>query len=226
MHIAAIQQHIDAGFDEVYVAQIGPDQQGMLDFYAREVVPHVGRPSRPVGRENDRVTVYALGSAVPRIDASAYIHPDATVVGDVVIGPESSVWARAVVRGDAGRVRIGARSSVQDGAVVHSVPGCPTVVGDDVTIGHLSVLRGCRLEDGTLVGSGASVLPGALVCVGAVVASGAVVPRDLVVPQHETAVGAPATLSAKAFDPRLIRAARDTALAAARRHRTELRSLD
>jgi len=176
-------------------------------------------------REDRAVPVYALGAILPRIHATAFIHPDATVVGDVVVGPEASVWARAVLRGDEGGVRVGARSSVQDGSVVRGAPDVPAVVGEDVTIGHLCVLVGCRLEDATLVGHGAAVLIGALVRQGGVAAAGAVVPRGLVVPPHETAVGAPASLSSKAFDPRLIWDARDDALAAARRHREGLRLL-
>ena len=82
------------------------------------------------------VPVYALGTLVPDIDPAAYVHPDAVVIGAVTIGPESSVWPGAVLRGDDGEIRIGARTSIQDNAVLHTTTHDPTVVGDDCVIGH------------------------------------------------------------------------------------------
>src|SRR5688572_15118345 len=82
--------------------------------------------------------VYRLGDAVPSIDPTAYVSPEAVIIGDVVLGPEASVWPCAVLRGDTGTIRIGARTSIQDGAVLHTTREHPTVVGDDCTIGHLA----------------------------------------------------------------------------------------
>ena len=81
--------------------------------------------------------VYALGDIEPRIDPTAYVHPEAVVIGNVEIGPESSVWPNAVIRGDDNLISIGARTSVQDNAVLHCADGFPTIIGDDVTLGHL-----------------------------------------------------------------------------------------
>ena len=107
--------------------------------------------------------IYRLGDLVPDIHPEAYVHPDAVVIGDVVLGSESTVWPGAVLRGDFGRIVVGARSSVQDGTVIHAGPRFPTVVGDGCVIGHLAHLEGCTLEDGSLVGSGSVVLHFAVV---------------------------------------------------------------
>ena len=94
------------------------------------------------------MAIYALGDLVPQIDPTAYVHPDATVIGDVVIGPESTVWPRAVLRGDYGRITVGARTSIQDGSVIHSTLLHPTVIGDDCVIGHLVHMECCTIENG------------------------------------------------------------------------------
>src|SRR5271155_4660806 len=102
--------------------------------------------------------IYRLGNLVPTVDSQAYVHPDAVVIGGVTIGSEASVWPSAVLRGDYCTITVGARTSVQDGTVIHAGPGFPTVVGDGCVIGHLAHLEGCTLEDDCLVGSGSVVL--------------------------------------------------------------------
>jgi carbonic anhydrase/acetyltransferase-like protein (isoleucine patch superfamily) len=92
------------------------------------------------------VPIYALGTQVPSIDPTAYVHPDAVVIGSVTIGPESTIWAGAVLRGDDGNIVIGARTSIQDGTVIHTTPMYPTTVGDDCVIGHIVHLEGCTIE--------------------------------------------------------------------------------
>ena len=104
------------------------------------------------------MALYALGDLEPRIDPTAYVHPLAVVIGNVELGPEASVWPHAVLRGDDGLIRIGARSNVQDGAVIHCTPNFPTIVGDDCTVGHLAHLEGCTVYDGSLIGVGSVVL--------------------------------------------------------------------
>ncbi len=105
----------------------------------------------------------AIGEQRPRVDASAWIAPTATVVGDVVVGAESSVWYSAVIRADMEAIRIGARTNVQDGCALHADPGFPLGVGDGVSIGHNAVLHGCTVEDGVLIGMGPVVLHGAVI---------------------------------------------------------------
>jgi carbonic anhydrase/acetyltransferase-like protein (isoleucine patch superfamily) len=109
------------------------------------------------------VAIYALGDRVPRIDPTAFVHPDAVIIGDVEIGAEASVWPGAVLRGDDGAIRIGARTSIQDGSVLHCTPSLPTVVGAECVVGHIVHLEGCTIEDGALVGNGAVVLHRAVV---------------------------------------------------------------
>jgi carbonic anhydrase/acetyltransferase-like protein (isoleucine patch superfamily) len=134
-----------------------------------------------------------FGGKAPGIDASVFLAPGCAVVGDVEIGPGSSVWFGAVVRGDVNFVRIGARTNIQDQAVVHVTGGShPTVIGDDVTVGHQAVLHGCTVKDRCLIGIGAIVLDGAVVGEEAMVGAGALVPPGMVVPARALVMGAPA----------------------------------
>lgn len=128
----------------------------------------------------------------PQIHPSAYIAPTATIIGDVVIEAEASVWFGAVIRGDHGRIHIGPRSSVQDNVVVHVNGRSNTLVDADVTIGHGAVLEGCHLHAGVLVGMNATVLSGAVVEAGALIAAGAVVGENQRIPAGMLAVGVPA----------------------------------
>ena len=140
------------------------------------------------------MAIYALGDQVPDIHPSAFVHPDATIIGSVTVGPESSVWPGAVLRGDGGRIVIGARTSVQDGCVLHTTPESPTVVGDDCVVGHLVHLEGCTVEDRCLLGVGSVVLHRVVVGTGATVAANAVVLNDMVVPPGAVAMGVPARI--------------------------------
>ena len=111
--------------------------------------------------------IYALGERVPSIHPDAFVHPDATIIGDVRLGAESSVWPGAVLRGDFGTVIIGSRTSIQDGTVVHAIPQLPTVVGSGCVVGHLVHLEGCEIEDSCLIGSNSVVLHRAIIRTGA-----------------------------------------------------------
>ena len=172
------------------------------------------------------MAIYALGDVHPSIDPTAYVHPDATVIGNISLGPGTTVWPQAVLRGDYGVITIGARTSVQDGAVLHATPAHPTVVGDDVVIGHLAHLECCTVHDGALIGTGSIVLHRAVIESGALVGAGAVVPNDMVVPSRAMALGVPAKLRPDSVD------AADTLRNAAEyvrngeRFRRELRRLD
>ena len=136
---------------------------------------------------------FAPGLAhAPRIAASAWVHPAATVIGLVVLGEDVSVWPGAVLRADRDRITIGAGTNVQDGAVLHCDPGKPCTIGARVTIGHRAVVHGCTVEDGALVGIGAIVLNDAVVGAGALVAAGAVVPEGMVIPPRTLVAGVPA----------------------------------
>jgi carbonic anhydrase/acetyltransferase-like protein (isoleucine patch superfamily) len=173
------------------------------------------------------VTVYALGDRTPEIHPSAYIHPDAVVIGSVWIGPESSVWPGAVLRGDDGEIHIGARTSIQDGCVLHCAPHLPTVVGDECVIGHMVHLEGCVIEDGSLVGNGAVVLHQAVVRAGSLVGSNAVVTNGMEVPSGHMALGVPAKIRPGGDDLEAgIRMGMESYVARAQRYRQELRRID
>ena len=109
------------------------------------------------------MAIYALGDMVPEIHPDAWVHPEAVVIGDVTIGADSTIWPCAVLRGDNGGIRIGERTSIQDGTVIHCIPTRPTIVGDDCVIGHIVHLEGCTIESNSLVGNGSVVLHEAIV---------------------------------------------------------------
>jgi carbonic anhydrase/acetyltransferase-like protein (isoleucine patch superfamily) len=172
------------------------------------------------------MAIYAIGDRVPEIDPSAFVHPDATVIGSVVLGPESSVWPQAVVRGDYGSIFVGARTNVQDGAILHATGDLDTVVGDDVVIGHLAHLEGCRVEDKALIGVGSAVLHRAVIGSGATVGAGAVITNDMKVPPAALAVGVPAIIKPDRSSADLITATAGMYVLNARRYREQLRRLD
>lgn len=138
--------------------------------------------------------IYALGDLVPEIHPEAFVHPDAVVIGDVRIGAQSSIWPCAVLRGDAGWIEVGERTSIQDGSVLHTTPEHPTVVGDDCTIGHIVHLEGCTIESGSLVGSGSVVLHRVVVRSGAIVGANSVILNGMEVPPGALAVGSPVVI--------------------------------
>lgn len=177
-------------------------------------------------RYRRRMPIYALAGTEPSIDSSAYIHPDAVIIGDVRIGAESSVWPGAVLRGDDGYISIGARTSIQDNSVLHTTPADPTVVGDDCVIGHIVHLEGCEVEDGAMVGNGAMVLHRSVVGSGAIVAANSVVLYDVHVPPGALAVGSPATVKEGRARSELISLAAESYRLRAGRFHRELRRLD
>ncbi|MCF7550201.1 gamma carbonic anhydrase family protein [Pseudonocardia sp. WMMC193] len=140
------------------------------------------------------MAVYALGDAEPDIHPTAYVHPDAVVIGNVTLGAEASVWPTAVLRGDDGYITVGARTSIQDGSIIHTTAHQPTLIGDRVTVGHNVHIEAADISDDALISSGSVVLNGSTVGEGAIVAAGAVVSPGFAVPAHRMAVGVPARL--------------------------------
>ncbi len=137
--------------------------------------------------------IVAYDGKRPQLAPTVWLAPGCVVVGDVIIGEGSSVWFQTVVRGDVNSIRIGARTNVQDLSMVHVTSGKhPTVIGDDVTIGHRAVLHGCTVLDRCLIGIGAVVLDGAVVGPDAMVGAGALVPPGFVVPPGTLVLGSPA----------------------------------
>lgn len=138
------------------------------------------------------MAIYEYDGHRPELHDSVYVAEDATVIGKVVLGEGSSVWPQAVLRGDNERIEIGAGSNVQEGAVLHSDPGFPLRVGNDVTLGHQVMLHGCSIGDGSLIGIQAVILNGAVIGHNSVVGAGAVVTEGKVFPDNSLILGAPA----------------------------------
>lgn len=141
------------------------------------------------------VGLYALDGLVPSVAPDAWVAPSAAVIGDVVIGSRSSVWFHCVVRGDTNRIRIGARSNIQDGSILHVNAGqFPCLIGDDVTVGHAAIVHACTLHDRAFVGMGATVLDGAVIEEGGMLAAGALLTPNKRIGPNELWAGSPAKL--------------------------------
>lgn len=138
------------------------------------------------------MAVYALGDREPVLGEDVYIHPDATVIGDVRLGDGVSVWPGAVLRGDYGTITVGARTNIQDGAVIHCTFTEPTVLGAGCVVGHNAHVEGAVVGDDVLIASGSVVLNGSTVGDGSIVGAGAVVPYKSQIPARSMAVGIPA----------------------------------
>ena len=172
------------------------------------------------------MTIYALGAKSPTIDPTAFVHPDAVIIGDVTIGPESSVWPTAVLRGDFGAIRVGSQTSIQDGTVIHCTASLDTVIGSRCIVGHNAHLEGCTILDDSLIGSGSIVLHRALVGPNALVGANAVVGNDKVVPAFARALGVPAIITENVVPQGAFEAGKDVYVAASHTYRAELRRLD
>jgi len=132
---------------------------------------------------------------MPAVHATAFVDASAQVIGDVEIGADSSVWMHAVVRGDVNAIRIGARTNLQDGVVVHVMHEThATAIGDDVTVGHSAVIHGCTVADRVLIGMGAIVLNGASIGSDSLVAAGSLVTEGARFPPRSLVMGAPARI--------------------------------
>lgn len=170
--------------------------------------------------------IYALGDSEPTIDPTAFVHPDAVLIGDVRIGPEASIWPGAVLRGDGGGyIDIGAQTSIQDNSVLHTVPGSPTTVGNRCLIGHIVHLEGCTINDGAMVGNAAMVLHRSVIGTGAIVAANSVVLYDVEVPPGALAVGSPALIKEGRANAAMIEIGVASYLERARSYPTDLRRI-
>jgi len=128
----------------------------------------------------------------PEIAASAYIDASAVIIGDVTIGEDSSVWPLCVVRGDVNYIRIGKRTNIQDGSVLHVMKEqYPLILGDDVTVGHAATLHGCTIESNVLIGMRVTILNGAVIGTGSIIAAGSLIPERTLIPAGSLVMGAP-----------------------------------
>ena len=169
--------------------------------------------------------IYDLGDRKPRSKA-LFVAPDAAVIGEVELGEDSSVWYGAVLRGDTEPIRIGARSNIQDGTVVHTDDGFPTTVAEDVTVGHNVILHGCTIGPGCTIGMGAILLNGSRVGANSLVAAGALLPEGREYPSDSLIMGVPARAVRELTDDERARVAEgsDVYQQRAREHRDQLRT--
>ena len=138
------------------------------------------------------MTIRPYQGKLPEIAKSAYIDPAAIIIGDVKIGEDSSIWPLTVVRGDVNYIRIGARTNIQDGSILHVMKDeYPLILGDDITVGHSVTLHGCTVESRCLIGMRATILNGVIVGEGSIVAAGTLLTERTIIPPRSLVVGAP-----------------------------------
>ena len=172
------------------------------------------------------MAIYALGDQVPDIHPTAFVHPEATIIGSVTVGEGSSIWPGAVLRGDDGYIKVGRHTSIQDGSVLHTTPMYPTIVGDECIVGHIAHLEGCTIEDRAQVSNGAIVLHQVIVRTGSIVAANAVVLNGLEVPTGALAVGAPAVIKEGRANMDVVAMGVKSYVHKTQRYRAELRRID
>lgn len=170
--------------------------------------------------------IYALDDLAPTIDPDAFVHPDATLIGDVHIGPGANVWSQAVLRGDYGRIEIREGSSVQDGTVIHAGPRIPTTIGPHAMVGHLAHLEGCTIEPWALVGSMAVVLHRCVINSHAIVGANALVPNDTIIPPNALALGVPCTIHPERVESFVNKRGLDLYVSNGKRYRQAMRRID
>ena len=151
------------------------------------------------------MAVYQLGGTAPKIHQSAYVHPQATVIGDVVIGARASVWPQAVLRGDTETLVIGEDTNIQDGTVVHSDAGCPLIIGRGVTVGHQVMLHGCIIGDGTLIGIQSVILNRARIGKSCLIGAGSLITEGKEFPDRVMLLGRPAKVVRELTDEEVAR---------------------
>jgi carbonic anhydrase/acetyltransferase-like protein (isoleucine patch superfamily) len=174
------------------------------------------------------MTQYRIANKQPQVAASAFIAKEATLVGEVIVGEEASVWFGAVARGDNEPIRIGARCNVQEGAVLHADPGFPLTLEDDVSIGHQAMVHGCTVGEGLLIGIQAVVMNGAVIGKDSLVGAGALVTEGKEFPERSLILGSPAKVVRQLSDEDVARLRRTAAGYArrAKQYREELQAMD
>lgn len=179
----------------------------------------------------DGAQLIGIGGKAPRIDPAAFVAPGARLIGDIEIGPDASIWYNCVLRGDVNRIRIGARSNVQDGSVLHcdsprpgTPEGHPLLIGEDVLIGHLAMVHGCVLEDRAFVGLGSIVMDGCRIESEGMLAAGAMLTPGKTIGQRELWAGRPAKFVREIGDAEFAGMQAGVAhyVELARRHRTAI----
>lgn len=170
--------------------------------------------------------IYTLDDLTPEIHESAYVHPDAVVIGAVTLGPNASVWPGAVLRADDGPITVGAKTSIQDGSIIHTTAMYPTDIGSECVVGHAVHMEGCTIHDRSLIGSGSIVLHQVEVGPDAIVGANAVVTENTVVPPLAMALGVPAKVFPDRVRPIMIALGVESYVERSERFRRGLRRID
>ncbi len=152
------------------------------------------------------MTLYVLDGLAPDVDPAAWVAANAVVLGAVTLARDSSVWFGAVLRGDNERITVGAGSNVQDNAVLHTDIGFPLDIGENVTVGHLAILHGCTVGDGTLIGMGACILNGVRIGRSCIIGAKALVAEGKTIPDHSVVLGVPGRVTGEARPEQIQRA--------------------
>lgn len=172
--------------------------------------------------------IYALGAKRPELLGDNWVADNASVIGDVVLEEGANVWFNAVIRGDVERITVGARSNVQDGSVLHADAGMPLVIGADVTVGHMVMLHGCTIGEGSLIGIGAVVLNGAKIGRNCIIGAKSLIPEGKEIPDNSLVMGAPGKIVRELSDEHRAMLVQGAAhyVDNARRYRTDLERID
>ena len=170
------------------------------------------------------MALYELDSKSPQLAQGAWVAPNATVIGDVTLGENASIWWNAVLRGDNDPIRIGANSNIQDGSVLHTDEGVPMDIGANVTVGHLVMLHGCTVGDNSLIGIGSVVLNRAVIGKNSIVGANTLIPEGKVFPDRVLIVGSPGKVVRELSDEEVAKLEKSAAhyVANARRYREKL----
>ncbi len=168
--------------------------------------------------------IYSLTNRQPVIGSNAWIAPNATVIGDVILGNNSSIWWNAVLRGDTDQLRVGENSNIQDGSVLHTDAGIQLTVGKNVTVGHLVMLHGCTIGDGSLIGIKSVVLNGAVIGEHSLIGANSLVPEGKVIPPRSLVMGSPGKVVRELTDADVAKILRSAQMYVtnAERYRTQL----
>lgn len=155
--------------------------------------------------------VYRLGDKTPQLAAGAWIAPNATVIGDVCLAENVSIWWNAVLRGDNDPITIGANSNIQDGSVLHTDAGVPLTLGRDITVGHMVMLHGCTVGDGSLIGIKSVILNGAVIGKHCLIGANTLIPEGKVIPDRSLVMGSPGKVVRELTDEQVARIAHSAA---------------
>ena len=171
--------------------------------------------------------VYRLGDKLPQLDPSVWIAPNATVIGDVRLAANVSIWWGAVLRGDNDPITIGEGTNIQDGSILHTDDGIPITMGRNITVGHMVMLHGCTVGDGTLVGIKSVVLNGAVIGKNCLIGANTLIPEGKIIPDRSVVMGSPGKVVRELTDEQLARIARNAPhyVQNAQRYRTLLEEI-